>query len=265
VYFPAGKAGNTLRGAFGLLFQEAAHAAGQPRLYERIFQPTLEKEAGPSGLADLPRPFVFRAHHLDGKSIPRDGAFYFDFHLFETREPASEVLAAAFSRTAEAGLGPLRSRARLTAVDEQPVRVDLMPARESIARVRVRFVTPTELKDDGEAADVPEFSILLARIRDRISTLRALYGPGPLVIDFAALRDRAAAVRMVDCAIDRLSVKRRSARTGRSHSIGGFVGEAEYEGNLSEFVPYLNATRWVGVGRHTAWGNGLIETTVLPA
>jgi hypothetical protein len=246
------------------LFSEAAQNAGQPHLFDRIFQPSLEKKAGPSGLADLPRPFVFRGHHLDGKTVPRAGVFHFDFHLLDTREPISEILAAAFSRTADAGLGPTRSRARLTAVDEQLVRVELMPLRESIERVKLRFVTPTELKHEGGTADAPEFPILLARIRDRISTLRALYGPGPLSVDFAALRDRAEAVRMVECALERHAVERRSARTGQTHSIGGFVGEAEYEGELSEFVPYLQAARWVGVGRHTAWGNGVIETTVLP-
>jgi hypothetical protein len=37
------------------------------------------------------------------------------------------------------------------------------------------------------------------------------------------------------------------------------VGSAEYEGDLAEFVPYLRAARWAGVGRQTVWGNGEIE------
>ena len=39
---------------------------------------------------------------------------------------------------------------------------------------------------------------------------------------------------------------------------GGFVGEADYEGNLTEFVPFLKAAEWTGVGRHTVWGKGAI-------
>jgi CRISPR/Cas system endoribonuclease Cas6 (RAMP superfamily) len=54
-------------------------------------------------------------------------------------------------------------------------------------------------------------------------------------------------------------VERRSSRTGQTHSIGGFVGEAEYEGDLAEFVPYLKAAKWVGVGRQTVWGKGEID------
>jgi hypothetical protein len=44
---------------------------------------------------------------------------------------------------------------------------------------------------------------------------------------------------MTRCDIKRVDVTRRSSRTGQVHSIGGFVGEAEYEGDLAEFFPYL--------------------------
>jgi hypothetical protein len=39
------------------------------------------------------------------------------------------------------------------------------------------------------------------------------------------------------------------------------VGEAEYEGDLTEFVPYLRAAHWTGVGRQTAWGKGALAIT----
>ena len=53
-------------------------------------------------------------------------------------------------------------------------------------------------------------------------------------------------------------------QTGQVHPIGGFVGEAEYEGELGEFVPYLKAGKWVGVGRQTVWGKGEISVQALP-
>jgi hypothetical protein len=52
---------------------------------------------------------------------------------------------------------------------------------------------------------------------------------------------------------------RRSSRTGDVHGIGGFLGEVEYSGDLAEFVPFLQAGYWVGLGRHTVWGNGVIR------
>ena len=137
--------------------------------------------------------------------------------------------------------------------------MDLSQPPERAGRVRVRFVTPTELKTEHQVADRPEFGILFGRLRDRIGTLRALYGAGPLEIDFRAMGERAAAVRMTRCELQRNEVDRLSSRTGQRHSLGGFVGEAEYEGELGEFLPYLRLGKWVGVGRQTVWGKGEIE------
>jgi hypothetical protein len=258
VYFAAGKAGNILRGAFGLRFREIAEGLGRPELYERIFQPSME-ERGPSGFADLPRPFVFRASHLDGRTIHRGESFHFDLNLFDTRDAAVEAFTGAFARVAEAGLGPGRSRTALRSAEHRLVQLSLMPREERVRRVVLRFATPTELKSDGKLVTLPEFPVLLARVRDRISTLRALYGAGPLAVDFQAMAERAAGVRITRCEIERTPVARRSSRTGQVHPIGGFTGEVEYEGNLSEFLPYLEAARWTGVGRHTVWGNGVVE------
>ena len=49
-----------------------------------------------------------------------------------------------------------------------------------------------------------------------------------------------------------------AAGPARFTRLGGFVGEAEYEGDLTEFVPYLRAAHWTGVGRQTAWGKGAL-------
>ena len=101
-------------------------------------------------------------------------------------------------------------------------------------------------------------------VRDRVSALSALYGNGPLPIDFRAIGDRAAQVKLTRCDIRRVAAARRSASTGQTHSIGGFIGSAEYEGELTEFLPYLEAARWTGVGRQTVWGKGEIRCTATP-
>jgi hypothetical protein len=64
---------------------------------------------------------------------------------------------------------------------------------------------------------------------------------------------------MTACEGRRVEAERRSSRTGQNHSIGGFVGVAEYEGDLAEFLPYLEAGRWTGVGRQSVWGKGEIR------
>jgi hypothetical protein len=252
LFFPPGKAGNTLRGAFGTMLRETTNSPE----YSRIFEP--KAQAGPSGLADPPRPFVFRAAHLDGKTIAAGASFHFDMHLFDVKHPASEALERAYQRLAESGLGPSRGRTTLVSVGKEHVSIPLDGPAEAAASVRVEFVTPTELK----GAVRPEFPILFARLRDRISTLRAFYGPGPLDIDFRAMGERAARVNLAHCDLTWHSTERRSSRTGQTHPIGGFTGhaeyQAEYDGGLGEFLPYLRAGQWTGVGRQTVWGKGEI-------
>jgi hypothetical protein len=301
VHFPPGKSANLLRGAFGTIFRRIACVPDCPGArvceiraacpYARMFEPSA-LAGGPSGLADWPRPFVFRAARLDGHTAAAGETFWFDLNLFDMHSPAIAYLVLAFAQLAHEGLGPSRGRADLLEVaqlDESgecvariydgkqfllsegpaPMTLDLAagaPGAERVGRVRVRFVTPTELKSGQQLAERPEFGVLAGRIRDRVSTLRELYDDGPLEIDFRGFGERAARVKMTRCEIGRVEVVRRSSRTGQVHPIGGFVGEAEYEGELGEFVPYLKAGKWVGVGRQTVWGKGeitceLLETT----
>ena len=140
--------------------------------------------------------------------------------------------------------------------DPLPLTLNLTPISAQISHLRVKFITPTELKSGQQIAPRPEFAMLATRARDRISTLRDLYGKGALSLDFREFGERAALVKMTRCDIADVDIQRRSTRTGQTHSIGGFIGEAEYEGDLREFLPFLKAAQWTGVGRQTVWGKG---------
>ncbi len=247
VYFPPGKAGNVLRGALGTI--STAFRSKSANL--------------PSGLAEAPRPFVLRAAHLDGMRFEPDEKFSFDVNVFDLRAPVSDAIEEALSRLARNGLGPRRGRVELLRpVITTPVELDLLEASaETAKRITVVFLTPTELKGAPSPAEAP-FGILFARIRDRIGTLRSLYGDGPLPVDFKGLSNRADLVRTVACDLQYRDISRRSSRTGAVHGIGGFTGTAEYEGDVGEFIPWLRAAWWTGAGRHTVWGNGAIEVVV---
>src|SRR5260370_40822711 len=109
----------------------------------------------------------------------------------------------------------------------------------------------------------PHFGGHMPGLRDRISPLRQLYGAGPLDIDFKAFGDRASRVAMTRCDLAPVFATRVSRRTGQSHSLGGFTGICEYEGDLAEFLPYLEIARWTGVGRQTVWGKGGVYAEAL--
>lgn len=234
--FPRGTAANRLRGALGKNLRILSEDA-----YQQWFAPSAAE--GPSGLRHRPRPFVLRAAHLEGASIPAGASFCVGLNVFDSR--AMPDLSQAMGRFA-----------LLDSIETRKVSMPLegLAVPGGRGSLRVRFLTPTELK----GADRPEFDVLWARLRDRISTLRALYGAGPLKIDFPATGGRAARIRMTQCEIENIAAERVSGSTGQRHSIGGFSGFAEYEGELGEFLPYLEIGRHTGVGRQTVWGKGEI-------
>ncbi|HML17883.1 MAG TPA: hypothetical protein VK419_12705, partial [Bryobacteraceae bacterium] len=153
IAFPAAAA-NVLRGGFGSSFKkiacvpDCAGAKACPRrqscAYAKFFAP--ESTTGPSGLRDLPRPFVFRASHLNHLVMEPGQKFYFDMNVFAIREDVMDLFARAFAE-------------RFGAIERmegrEPVRLPLDPNTAPSGRVgaiRVRFLTPTELK----GADRPE-------------------------------------------------------------------------------------------------------------
>ena len=263
VHFPPGQSANILRGALGTILSRQSEA--RDSAYARVFKPRAEPGvSGPSGLHDPPRPFVLRASHLDGLIQAPDSTFHFGLNFFDLRHPeAIDQLSAAFAAAGKTGLGPGRGRAELMGMERGEVAVSLDPPVHQVSRVRVQFRTPTELKSGAGIVDRPEFPALAARIRDRLSTLSELYGEGPLPLDFRAFGARAQRIVMTRCDLRRTEISRRSSRTGQTHSLGGFTGEAVYEGDLTEFIPYLRAAAWTGVGRQTVWGKG--EISVLDA
>ncbi len=254
IFFPPFKAANVLRGALGMLLVNEQYA--------RVFAP-VRKASGPSGLQDPPRPFVFRARHLDGVTVAPEAGFGFTVNLFLTEKAVVAALVDAFQKLALEGLGPGRGRAELLRVsgDDVPLLVGIEEPSPRTRKIRVDFLSPTELKHDGRIVSRPEFPILFARIRDRVSTLRHLYGPGALEIDFTSLRERAGKIRMTKCDLKPVEAERHSSRTGQTHPLGGLIGTAEYEGNLAEFLPYLEAASYTGVGRQAVWGKGETRST----
>lgn len=229
-------AGNVLRGALGFLLDEKA------------FRPA--PSAGvPSGFRNAPRPFVIRCRELDGRHLSPGSSWCFELNLFDPDlDPGRAVKRLKALRGAAVQWQETSSSAHY---------VDLAEVQPA-SRMRVEFLTPTELKGHDDNASPPPFAVLLKRARDRVSALAAFYGGAAPETDFRGLGERAGPVRLISGRVLPLVLARTSSRTGETHPLGGFTGYAEYAGGLGEFVPWLKAAEATGVGRHTVWGNGAI-------
>ncbi len=269
VWFPPGKAANIFRGAFGTILRKIAcdpHCVGAADCpiarncaYARMFEPKAHG-SGPSGFENQPRPFVLWAASLNGRRFEAGERFILQVNVFDPDFPAFEYLRLASEQIGSEGLGPGRAPVEIVEARKlPPIDVSLAPAADAAPKVRVQFLTPTELKSGGAILREPRFDVLLARARDRVSALCSLYQDALPDLDYRGMGQRAAAVKMTSARVEEVEFERRSSRTGQRHGLGGFVGVAEYEGQLAEFVPWLEAAEWVGVGRLTVWGNGRVK------
>lgn len=127
------------------------------------------------------------------------------------------------------------------------------------SNLTIRFLTPTFLRADGEVVRRPEFHHIFKRLRDRINALSTFFGDGPVDADFRGLGERAEKVRTVAARAEWVERFRTSSKTHQRHELSGFVGETTYEGEIGEFLPWLNLGELVHVGKHSAWGNGWFE------
>ncbi len=266
--------------------------------YKTVFEPSPPPNADRlSKNQDVPRPFVFRAPHTQQTRFNKSEPFEFGLVLIGRALDFLPYFVLSFRELTAEGLGLNRTKCTLENVEEiglssngagdctskliysardqtfraigrdsadQWIQTRLqrfcsMSGGTSTQRVTIRFLTPTFLRADGEVVRQPEFHHVLKRLRDRINTLNTFFGDGPLAVDFRELGERAEKVRTVSAWIDWVARFRTSSKTRQRHELSGFVGETTYEGDLTEFLPWLALGELVHVGKHTAWGNGMYE------
>ena len=256
VWFAPWKAGNFFRGRLGIgarricCPQSCPGPASCPDAagchYARLFEPQ-PAISGPSGFTNPPRPFVLRAEALNERSFQPGDHFSLRLHLFGAMEAANLI---------EASFGTIE-QLELLSVDTTNVDIPLTPS--PCSSLQITFLTPMEIKWKDGVIRRPEFPALICRLRDRIASIAALHGSGPLNWDFKQIAECAESIRMTHCDVREVDAGRRSSRTGQTHGLGGFIGQASYEGALDQFLPMLQVAEWIGIGRHTSWGNGAIR------
>lgn len=282
--------GAVFRGGFGVVFRRVACALREQDClvcplkekcpYAYIFETSPPEDAQAlSNYENIPRPFVLEPP-TETKTTYAPGE-KLDFHLLLIGR-AIEYLPyfiVVFREMGEAGLGRGRCPFALEEVialgldlteimftrDTNTVRsVNLsysgsqLIAKASLqaTKIRIVFETPTRLVDGGSQAGVPEFHILFRQIMRRISAMAYFHHGQSLKADYAGLAGRSRKVTLVENKTQWQDFQRYSRRQGQRINMGGLVGEVTYEGNLSEFLPWLAIGEHIHVGKNTVFGLG---------
>ena len=133
---------------------------------------------------------------------------------------------------------------------------DLIPSRLTPDTLRLKFLTPTRLKYDGQLSPTLEFHILARNLLRRISLLSYFHCEKQLELDFKGLIEEAKDVKVQKGNLHWLDWERYSNRQDTKIKMGGFIGSITFEGGFKEFLPFLILGEYIHVGKGTSFGLG---------
>lgn len=132
----------------------------------------------------------------------------------------------------------------------------------TISKVKIDFFTPIRLKDKGELVRKPVFHTLFRQAMRRISSLSYFHNGEFLEADYAGLTKKSKNVCLIEDYTYWQEWERYSRRQRKRMSMGGLLGSVVYEGNLTEFLPWLFIGEEVHVGKNSVFGLGKYRISV---
>ncbi|MCA3748931.1 MAG: CRISPR system precrRNA processing endoribonuclease RAMP protein Cas6 [Rubrobacter sp.] len=283
--------GSMIRGAFGRAFKESCcpfpHAGDGCPLGEKCPYGYVFETSPPEGMREyaknrqVPRPYVFEPPEATKMHYEPGERMVFGFTVIGRAADYMPYFVYAFSRMGEIGVGRKRARYRLERIvarnpfsgereeifDGEIARNRRLPvawrdaAQEAEKldgeRVRVEFLTPTQIRFRGEIfPEAPPFAALVQALLIRIPMLAAVHCGEVWQKDFKEIVGRAEKVGTVRDATSWVSFRRFSSFRGKTERLEGMVGSAVYAGPLQEFLPLLCMGQLTHAGRHAVFGLG---------
>lgn len=130
-------------------------------------------------------------------------------------------------------------------------------------RLRLRFLTPTQLTSQERTLARPDIAVLVMRLLERLQALELHYGrPAPHEVWESRHHTLAAVAQQMRIVRDDtrwIRVRSGSKRANRMQDLGGFVGEMLLEGEVSSLTEWLLWGTLVNIGKNAVKGNGRYE------
>ena len=290
--------GSTFRGIFGHALKKVVCALKQQEchqcllrskcLYARVFETGLaDQPATGSKIPSPPHPFVIEPPVTDETFFPKGSAFNFSLLLFGDSNYSLPYFIYAFDQMGKIGMGKQINGKRgsfsvqqvkcgeqsiYTQQDQtlhtpdKPDTIDLpcpLPQPTDQLAVKVILDTPLRLKFENRLnADLP-FHILVRAMLRRISSLLNEFGDGEPDIDYKGLIQRAAKVPVINSDLKWLDWRRWSNRQEQAMLMGGITGSVTYEGHLGDYLPLLDLSSKIHLGKQTTFGLGKIRAEIV--
>lgn len=260
-------AGAVLHGALGRAAQRVSPAWGAA-LY-----PTRTGIA----IRATPNPFVLRPWYFGKTQVAAGETFGFDITLFGEAARFGDLMCATALALAENGLGRRRTGAQLVSAESIGLGgrtttifdtaaglwrrpspavsiADLMEPMPVTDILKVSFLTRCQLIDrDAPCRKAPGLDILVERLSGRLrmiaSELSGIEAPGKNSSEWCPEE-----VASAQCVEDQTSWE-----PHENEFFGGLVGTAVYRGRFKNFLPLLSLVEWIGLGKKTSFGFGVVR------
>lgn len=135
----------------------------------------------------------------------------------------------------------------------------------SADHLTLRFLTPTEITHSkGQVANRPEFDKLIPRLIERCQALETFYTEQPAPTEVwrerhLQLGQLSQAITLAKSTTHWVRIESGSRRTTERTSISGFVGQAEFSGDLQPFLEWIVWGQSLHIGKNAVKGNGWYE------
>lgn len=165
-------------------------------------------------------------------------------------------------------LSPLYQSGHAVRMPDNPIAGELVMTqaeRLPTDHVRLHFLTPTQLVQDGKLLSRLEPRVLTGRILERLQALEYHYGqPAPQAIwkdRHEALCSAAAKVHIRRDETRWIHAYSGSRRANRMQDVSGFVGSVTLEGDVTSLRLWLLWASLVNIGKNAIKGNGWLEVS----
>lgn len=223
----------------------------------------------------VPNPFVLEPVHPSRTTVGPEDRVVLDLVLVGRACRQVAYVVRALDQAAEGGIGPDRGPLRLLAVSpvaEPWAPLELEPAEQALLaegsvppvpepwpRVELRLRTPLRLQREGRLVGPRELdpACLAMGLVRRVSMLCHHHGQVDLEADFAALKEAAGRIRVLDAQLEWTERIRRSARQGALVPMGGLVGRLLLDlSDAPALWPFLWLGQWLHAGKGATMGLG---------
>ena len=284
--------GSALRGALGQALESICPSRGfgctrcsqsEECAHNYLFQTPSQIGRNPRNYSNHPHPFVLEPPITTQETFEAGKALKFRLILIGKGISYLPYFIDAFQRGGkEFGLGLNRGKYELAAIhsifgrhraciyeaQKQPLQFtyhimhseDIINARQldPTDRVRLRFLTPTRLKLKGRFISHRDFQFhhLFRCLLRRISDVSLSHCDEKLPRHYGTLIDEATKIGTQSELNWTDNWQHYSKEKKMNMKFGGIVGQVTFEGNLGEFLPFLQLGEWLHIGKSTAFGNG---------